>query len=185
VKRFAVRNKQLIITVQSILIGAFASGCFSTNAPGEQLGDAEGSAATRCITPEESARMADQVLQLLNLERAERNLTPVSMNEKLTAIAEKYACQMITEKFFEHTDPVTGDGPSARAIEGKYAFYTVGENLAAGPETAADVMKAWMESDSHREVILGPTWQHVGIAIRSGGEYSTYWVQEFGDPAAY
>ncbi len=180
-----MRIRPLIITVQSILVSVFASGCFSTAAPGEQLGDSAGSAAARCITPEESARMADQVLQLLNLERAERNLAPLGMDIKLTTIAEKYACTMITEKFFGHSDPATGDGPSARAIAGRYAFYAVGENLAAGPETAADVMQAWMESDSHRAIILDPTWQHVGIAVRSGGEYSTYWVQEFGDPANY
>ena len=45
-------------------------------------------------------------------------------------------------------------------------------------------MKAWMESPSHRDIILDPSWREVGIAVRTGGEYAVYWVQEFGDPAA-
>jgi uncharacterized protein YkwD len=92
---------------------------------------------------------------------------------------------MIEGDFFGHHDPDTGRGPADRALAGKYAFYSVGENLAAGQETAADVMKVWMKSPTHREIILDPAWKEVGIAIRGGGEYSLYWVMEFGDPADF
>ena len=181
-----MRTRPLILTFQAVVVTCFSSGCFSALTPEQLLGDsAAGSEGARCITPQEAERMADQVLLLLNLERAEQNLTPVVVNEKLTAIAEKYACSMVTEKFFGHRDPATGAGPSERAIAGRYLYYAIGENLAAGPETAADVMTAWMDSDAHRTIILDPTWRHVGIAVRAGGEYLTYWVQEFGDPAGF
>ena len=65
----------------------------------------------------------------------------------------------------------------------KYRYYAVGENLAAGPATAAEVVKEWMESASHREIILDPSWKEIGVAVRSGGKHGIYWVQEFGDPA--
>jgi len=42
-----------------------------------------------------------------------------------------------------------------------------------------------MDSPSHRDNILDEKWSEVGISVRSGGEYSIYWVQEFGDPADY
>ena len=61
----------------------------------------------------------------------------------------------------------------------------MGENLAAGQKTAADVMKIWMESPPHREIILDSKWKEVGIAVRAGGEYSIYWVMEFGDPPTF
>ena len=73
--------------------------------------------------------MADQVLQLLNLERAERALQPVVVSPILTKIAGNYACRMVNAKFFGHHDPVTGYGPLERAVAGKYTFYAVGENL--------------------------------------------------------
>ena len=64
-----------------------------------------------------------------------------------------------------------------------YAKMLLQKALPAGQ--AAEVMKVWMESPAHRDVILHPTWNDVGIAVRNGGEHSIYWVQEFGDPAGF
>ena len=98
-------------------------------------------------------------------------------------IAENYACRLIEGGFFGHEDPLNGYGALERAATAKYMFYAIGENLAAGPQTSAEVMKAWMDSPPHRDLILDPSWREIGIAVRNGGEYSIYWVQEFGDPA--
>jgi uncharacterized protein YkwD len=65
----------------------------------------------------------------------------------------------------------------------RYLFYSIGENLAAGQQTPVEVMRVWLSSPSHREIILDPRWKEVGVAVRSGGEYGLYWVQEFADPA--
>ncbi len=129
--------------------------------------------------------MADQVLQLVNLERAEAELPPVVLNPTLARVADDYACRMVVEEFFGHTDPLTGRGPGDRAVAGKYHFYAIGENLAAGQETAAEVMRVWMDSPAHRAIILDARWMEVGIAVRTGGEYAIYWVQEFGTPADF
>ena len=127
--------------------------------------------------------MADQVLQLVNLERGASDLPPVVLDPALEKIAGEYACRMIDDEFFGHRDPVDDHGPGERAIAGRYPFYAVGENLAAGQETAAEVMKVWMESPSHRANILDERWTEVGVAVRVGGKHGIYWVQEFGDPA--
>lgn len=134
--------------------------------------------------PEDAEQLADQVLQLINLERAEADLGPVVLNPALTRVATDFACRMIDQNFFLHHDPDTGEGPGDRARAADYLFYAVGENLAAGQATAAEVMDVWMESPAHRQIILDRRWQEVGIAVRFGGEYSIYWVQEFGDPLA-
>ena len=143
------------------------------------------SEVAKCIEPEEADRLSDQVLQLVNLERAGEELPPVVFSSTLQKVASDYACIMIEEGFFGHLDPVTGHGPGERAMAGKYTFYSVGENLAAGQETAADVMRVWMDSPSHREIILDPKWRELGVAVRNGGEHSIYWVMEFGDPADF
>ncbi|UCF32423.1 MAG: CAP domain-containing protein [Phycisphaerales bacterium] len=135
-----------------------------------------------CIAPDEAERMADQVLQLVNLERAAAGLAPVIANPVLERVAGEYACRMVELGFFGHEDVYTGYGPGARALAYKYPFYAIGENLAAGQETPAQAMRVWMASESHRAVILDPKWKEVGIAVRSGGEYGAYWVQEFGAP---
>ena len=61
----------------------------------------------------------------------------------------------------------------------------IGENLAAGQETAADVMRVWMESPTHRDNILEPSFKDIGIAVRSLGGETLYWVVEFGDPVKF
>lgn len=161
----------------AFVLPLLASGCFAP----PQLDGAE---TARCAVPEDENQLADQVLQLINLERVEYDLPPVVLNPVLTKVASDFACRLIDHNFFLHQDPETGAGPGDRARAAEYLFYAVGENLAAGQATAAEVMDVWMESAAHREVILDERWQEVGIAVRIGGEYSIYWVQEFGEPVA-
>lgn len=161
---------------------AISTGCYST---AESVEQGKLVAGTKCITPEAAERLADQVLQLVNLARAEEALQPVVVSPRIQTVAEDYACHMIESGFFGHQDPETGDSAGDRVLSGKYLFHSLGENLAAGQMTAAEVMKAWMESPSHRDVILDPNWKDVGIAVRGGGEFAIYWVQLFGDPVRF
>lgn len=189
-------TRPYVLIIQAIAVAVFGTGCFST-APGgtDDVGESLKSALSSetdlsiespgCLSPEDAERMADQVLQLVNLERAQVELPPVVMNHALARVADDYACRMIVEDFFGHTDPLTGRGPGDRAVAGKYQFYAIGENLAAGQQTPAEVMEVWMDSPPHRAIILDAMWAEVGIAVRTGGEYAIYWVQEFGSPTDF
>lgn len=165
-----------------VVLGLGSSGCFM--APPQASGDADSTTAdsARCVEPDDAETLADQVLQLVNLERGEAGLPPVGLSPTLGKMAADFACRMIEDAFFDHHDPSDGSGPGERAIAQKYAFFAIGENLAAGQESAADVMRLWMESPAHQSVILDERWTEVGIAVRTGGEFGIYWVQEFGDP---
>jgi uncharacterized protein YkwD len=181
----SVRVGRSLTFVLSSLLLVLGSGCFATASV-----TADGSAFAaapdgKCFVPEDPEVLADQVLQLVNLERAAADLAPVSRSHKLERVATDYACRMVEDGFFDHTDPMTGEGPGDRAFAAEYEYRAVGENLAAGQHTAAEVMKVWMGSPAHRENILDPRWSEVGIGVRTGGEYSIYWVQEFGDPADF
>ncbi|MEK6675692.1 MAG: CAP domain-containing protein [Planctomycetota bacterium] len=161
----------------------FSAGCFTESPDGSFESSARADDAAKCLAPEDAARLADQVLQYVNLERVAEGLPPVVMNSTLEDIAGDYACRMVDEGFFDHRDPGTGAGPAQRALDGEYLFYAIGENLAAGQQTPVEVMNVWMESDAHRGIILDPKWEEIGIAVRTGGAYAVYWVQEFGQPA--
>ena len=161
------------------------SGCFAPTSADEREADTASArliAEDACPTPDGAERMSDQVFQLINDERSKAGLPPVIRNPMLDHIADDYACRLITGDFFSHDDP-SGKGPAERATAGKYAFQALGENLAAGQESPAEVMRVWMQSSAHREIILDEEWTEVGIGIRSGGEYSIYWVQEFALPS--
>lgn len=53
--------------------------------------------------------------------------------------------------------------------------FALGENLAKGQMTVAQVMQDWMNSVHHRENILRPEFEEIGIGI-----FGDVWVQDFG-----
>jgi uncharacterized protein YkwD len=106
----------------------------------------------------------------------------LQLDPLLSAVADAFACEMIEDGFLAHSNPVRKLSPGERLTTAGYIYYAMGENLAAGQTTAAEVVHDWLKSESHRDNILSPDWREVGIAVRHGGKYGWYWVQEFADP---
>ena len=109
---------------------------------------------------------------LVNQERERAGLNPLTWDGNLESTSDVRAIECARE--FSHTRP-NGD-----------PWYTVnseimgGENLAYGYETAADVLRGWMESPTHRENILYPTFAKVAISVYVTDDGVFYWAQEFG-----
>lgn len=135
-----------------------------------------------CGTPAEAEQYAARIVDLVNEERQQRGLMPLTTNATLTRLSGDYACDMIEGNFFEHTDPITGSTVGSRALAAGYYFRKVGENLAGGFSTPEETMAQWMDSPGHRANILDPDFTEMGAAVRTGGSYRWYWVQEFGLP---
>lgn len=172
-----------LVKIPFIGLLILATGCFSAGEEQNGAGTApEEKLFVECGTVPQADNLADQLLQLANLERVAAGLPPVVRDDRLRKAADDFACRMIEEGFFDHHDPYTGHGPGDRAVASKYVFYSIGENLAAGQETAADVINLWMDSPTHRDILLDPDWKDTGVAVRAGGEDLLYWVMEFGDP---
>ena len=135
-----------------------------------------------CRVPAEADEWAQEVIDLVNAERAAEGLSSLSSDATLTVMAEDYACEMIEGDFFAHVNPDTGSTPATRADDHGYAYYEVGENLALGYGSPEDVMVAWMNSPGHRANILHDTYTEMGVGVRTAPDGEVYWVQEFGDP---
>ncbi|HNQ24862.1 MAG TPA: CAP domain-containing protein [Phycisphaerae bacterium] len=183
-----MRLTRLNVVLAVATVPFLAGGCYEPlGAPDEKPDGsvARLAAEVACSVPDGADRLADQVLQLINLERASdvSGLAPVVASPVLAEIAAGHACRMISGSFLAHIDPESGYGCGERAVRSGYAYFRVGENLAAGHRTPAEVVKAWMDSPEHRDILLDPAWKEVGIAVRAGGEYGMYWVLELGDPA--
>ncbi len=170
--------------VLAVVLLLLLAGCFSNT--GGSMG--EGvlpwlNGSSDCEAPAAADASQQQIVDLVNTERQARGLGPVSVNPLLTQVAEAYACEMITQDFFGHFNPLTGEGPGERAQKAGYVFLSIGENLAAGQQTPEQVMADWMSStQGHRENILHPAWTELGVGVRTGGTYGMYWVQEFAQP---
>ena len=69
---------------------------------------------------------------------------------------------------------------SDRAIDAGYNYkgfktFAVGENIAQGQMSIAEVMSGWLHSEGHCRNLMNPLFREVGIA-----EIDHYWVQDFG-----
>lgn len=123
---------------------------------------------------------ADEVVRLVNAERAKAGIAPLIMDDKLYQAA-TVRCEEIMS-VFSHTRP---DGSSCfTALQQAEASYSkAGENIAIGQSTPAQVVAAWMDSPGHRANILDPGFSRIGVAVLPAGSgYGGYaWAQFFAD----
>ncbi|WHM40422.1 sigma-70 family RNA polymerase sigma factor [Streptomyces sp. BPTC-684] len=121
---------------------------------------------------------AQQVIALVNTERAKNGCGPVSDNSRLATAAQRHSDNMAAQGFFDHTDP-SGAGPGERIHAADYQWSTYGENIARGQQSPADVMNSWMNSPGHRANILNCAFKELGVGIHNGPG-GPWWTQDFG-----
>jgi len=123
------------------------------------------------------SQLEDEVIRLVNEERAKAGLGKLSKDNLLIKVAEDHSEDMCSRNFFNHKNP-DGESPFDRMKRNGIKYKTAGENIAKGQKTAEAVMKAWMNSEGHRANILNPDFTHigVGVSVRSG---TYYWTQCF------
>lgn len=138
--------------------------------PGMALNVPSGTAESGSAT---ASSYADQVVNLVNQERAKAGLKPLAIDKPLAAMALDKAKDMYQNRYFDHTSPSYGspfDMMKSYGIRYTYA----GENIAMGQRNPQEVMNGWMNSPGHRQNILNPNYTKIGVAY-----YQNYWVQEF------
>lgn len=117
-----------------------------------------------------------ELLNYINIERAQHGLGSVSLRNDLNQLSQAYAIDMNTNNFFSHID-LNGGTPDSRRID--MGINTdVGENLAHAPSVYF-AHKALMRSAIHRQNILNPDWDNLGIGIALDGFGSLIVVEEF------
>lgn len=131
-----------------------------------------------------SSISVEQVIYDTNLERQKNGLSPLAENPALSSAAKLKAQNMFDENYWAHFSP-SGKDPWGFIAGAGYKFSYAGENLARNFYNADDVVKAWMDSPSHKENILNSHYQDIGIAVVDGilqGQKTTLVVQMFGEP---
>ncbi len=109
---------------------------------------------------------------------------PLTWNADLESAARAHALDMSERNYFSHTSK-SGWSMSDRAMAAGYGFkgfksYAVGENIARGQMSIAEVMNGWLHSEDHCRNLMNPAFKEVGIA-----QIDTYWVQDFGGREAF
>lgn len=138
----------------------------STNIPGNDSADKEESANQSYV---------EQVVALVNAERAKVNLPALTMSEDLNYAAQIRAKE--TVQSFSHTRP-NGSSFSSVLKENGISYRGAGENIAWGQRTPEAVVNAWMNSEGHRANILNKNYTSIGVGYHLNGS-TPYWAQLF------
>lgn len=99
---------------------------------------------------------------------------PVEWHDKLYRSALSHAKEMSDHGFFSHFGRY-GENIGARLDEHQYRWQVAGENLGEGQKTFDEVLRDWIQSDSHCEMLMNPKVEDMAVA-----RYRKMWVQHFG-----
>lgn len=170
--------------------GTPAGSSGGSSSSGGGGGGGGGGAQTGNTPTSAEAQLAQEVLTLVNQERANVGLAPLAWHAGCAQVAYDHSWDMDARDFFSHTNP-DGLSPFQRMQNAGVSYSSAGENIAAGYTSAQLVMygypgqnNGWMNSTGHRNNILSTNYTEIGIGVRQGsnGQYGTYWTQVFRSP---
>ncbi len=117
----------------------------------------------------------NEVVRLVNQERAKNGLSPLKENWELSRVARIKSQDMKNNGYFSHTSPVYGS-PFQMLKNFGISYRSAGENIAKGQQSPEAVVKAWMNSSGHRANILNSSFNTIGVGYEPSGRY---WTQMF------
>ncbi|CAM5207171.1 Transporter OS=Lysinibacillus sphaericus OX=1421 GN=LS41612_15305 PE=4 SV=1 [Lysinibacillus sphaericus] len=127
------------------------------------------------IPTNEQASVEQEVVKLVNVERAKAGLPALKEDWELSRVAKYKSQDMHDKNYFDHTSPTYGS-PFAMMKKFGITYKAAGENIAKGQKSASEVVNAWMNSEGHRANILNKSYTHIGVGFVKDGNY---WSQMF------
>lgn len=146
-------------TILIILIIATGLSRFALNLSGKALAASIDSAS---------------LMEKINQERVNRNIPALLTSPRLSVASAAKTDDMFTRGYFDHVDP---DGhyvwPTIEAA-GYKPYRLLGENLAIDFSTEDGIIRAWIDSPTHRDNMLRAEFADQGLNARYGDFQSRY-----------
>jgi uncharacterized protein YkwD len=127
-------------------------------------------------TPAKELSYQEQVVELVNAERAKAGLSALTLESDLTKAAQIRAEETVTS--FSHTRP-DGNSFSTVLAQSGISYRRAGENIAYGYASPEAVVDAWMHSEGHRANILNSNYNKIGVGYYQTANGIKYWSQLF------
>lgn len=121
---------------------------------------------TFAYTFEDNAKtqIENQILHKINRHRLNYHLAPLSLDHRLSASARYKSIHMKENEYYSHTSPVHGEFYNIPYMFGHTG--AVGEVIhGLSHECIDSIIYAWLNSPSHRELILHPDARSAGVGI--------------------
>jgi len=125
----------------------------------------------------------DSIISLTNAERQRAGIDGLQENNLLSQAARAKGQAILTAQIFQHNFP--NKKFSSWIKESGYQYNYVGENLAINFVTDEGVIRAWLNSPTHKNNLLNENFSDIGVAVLNGkfqGNNTTLVVQIFGSP---
>jgi uncharacterized protein YkwD len=141
-------------------------------------------------TPAEASAIARLVLSLTNEARAGGRrcgaqyfapVAPLILDDALNRAALAHSIDMAAHDEFEHRGH-DGSTPAVRVQSAGFGEHRiVGENIAAGAITAAEVVRGWLQSPGHCQNIMDGRFTHMGVGYAENVHTASlvFWTQDF------
>jgi uncharacterized protein YkwD len=106
---------------------------------------------------------------------------PLTLSPQLERAALLHSREMAMSSSVRH-EGSDGSTPVQRAAQAGYTSTLVAENVAAGQETADQLMADWLVSAAHCANIMSAQYAEMGVAfaINEGDAYGVYWTLNLG-----
>lgn len=140
----------------------------------------------------DSQAEGQKLLEMINTARAQPRqcgsqafaaAAPLAWNATLASAAESHTRNMANQNFFDHKGR-DGSTPGDRAELAGYTAQAIGENIAAGQDTARKVVDGWLASPGHCANLMGRQFSEMGAAyaVDPKSDAGIYWTGMFGAP---
>lgn len=175
------RRKVVITTVLMVIVLLGALYCITTHFKNKQepdiVSNSQGTGglsvssqpSNMSISLGNEAPEAASILKQINDYRTANGLSPVSENGLLDKSATAKLSDMIARNYWSHNEP-DGTEPWVFIKQAGYNYRYAGENLWYGKNNTT--VTDWINSPTHKAVMLDGRYTDVGIAIQKAANYN-------------
>jgi len=187
------------------VLAAALAGCGGGSDPGDVAGASRATEASATSAPATDApavtdaqtpvakRFSDQLLDAVNAARAtprscgttaQPAVGTLAWDAQAEQAALAHAEYLQRNNRFSHTGE-NGSGVGDRLSATGYVWTHAGENIAAGFDDVAGVMRAWIDSPGHCVNLMNPAFTEVAVVLvpgTSANTYRSYWVMVLARP---
>jgi uncharacterized protein YkwD len=140
-----------------------------------------GETASRLQVPSDGAtdeeRSARLLAELVNVERTARGLAPYQFDDAAAAVAAAHSADQAARRTMSHTGS-DGSDAGLRLTRHGVTWSSWGENVGAGFDDPTAVLRAWLDSTTHRPIVLSASFTRVGVGVAVASNGTRYWTMD-------
>jgi len=140
-----------------------------------------GEPASRLQMPNQATtndeKMARLLVEQINAQRAAYGLAPYQFDVAIAAVAATHSADQAARHTMSHTG-ADGSNAGLRLTRHGVTWSSWGENVGAGFDDPAAVLRAWLDSPTHRPIVLSATYTRVGVGVATASNGTRYWTMD-------